>query len=209
MRDGVIVAVGDVRDECDARTEVLDARGNALVPGLVDSHLHPFWGAELARGVDLGGLRTQGGRARGAGRGEAAARLAVRLGAGLRRGADGAGDRRGRARRRRVRAALGPAHRARVAARAASSPRSPARTPFADGSEVVCVDGVPTGELREPGAQDLVLRAAPGCAGPSCARATSHQLRAAERARADRRARDGRRARHARPAARPRGAPAS
>ena len=32
---------------------------------------------------------------------------------------------------------------------------------FADGSEVVCVDGVPTGELREPAAQDLVLRAAP------------------------------------------------
>src|SRR3954453_15615836 len=58
---GTIVAVGDeapVRDVCDATTEVLDARGNALIPGLVDSHLHPFWGAELARGTDLSGCRT-------------------------------------------------------------------------------------------------------------------------------------------------------
>src|SRR6185295_2364314 len=38
---------------------------------------------------------------------------------------------------------------------------------FADGSsEVVCVDGVPTGELRENGAQELVLRAAPGLRWP-------------------------------------------
>ena len=46
-------------DECDARTEVIDARGAALIPGLTDSHLHPFWGAELARGVDLSRERTQ------------------------------------------------------------------------------------------------------------------------------------------------------
>src|ERR1700754_4257851 len=59
VKDGVIVGVGDIQDHCDARTEVLDARGNALVPGLVDSHVHPFWGAELARGVDLGGLQTR------------------------------------------------------------------------------------------------------------------------------------------------------
>ena len=32
---------------------------------------------------------------------------------------------------------------------------------FPDASEVVCVDGVPTGELHEPGAQELILRAAP------------------------------------------------
>ena len=35
---------------------------------------------------------------------------------------------------------------------------------FPTAREVVCVDGVPTGELRETGAQELVLRAAPGAA---------------------------------------------
>src|SRR5688572_18281669 len=60
VRDGVIVAVGgDVRQHCDARTEVIDARGAALVPGLVDSHIHPFWGAELTRGLDLSHVRTK------------------------------------------------------------------------------------------------------------------------------------------------------
>ncbi|MDA0179152.1 amidohydrolase [Solirubrobacter phytolaccae] len=56
VRGGTIVAVGDeVRAACDARTEVIDARGAALIPGLVDSHIHPFWGAEVTRGVDLRG----------------------------------------------------------------------------------------------------------------------------------------------------------
>src|SRR3954463_13027588 len=62
MRRGVIVAVGDdaaVRAHCDARSEVIHAHGQALVPGLVDAHLHPFWGAELARGTDLSHCRTR------------------------------------------------------------------------------------------------------------------------------------------------------
>src|SRR5690242_19622467 len=60
VRAGTIVAVGeDVSDETDARTDVIDANGAALIPGLVDSHLHPYWGAELARGVDLGAARTK------------------------------------------------------------------------------------------------------------------------------------------------------
>ena len=60
VRAGTIIAVGDdVSDEYDARTEVIDARGAALIPGLTDSHLHPFWGAELARGVDLSRERSK------------------------------------------------------------------------------------------------------------------------------------------------------
>src|SRR3954467_14568697 len=60
IQDGTIVAVGDeVRDACDARTEVIDAHGAAVIPGLTDSHLHPFWGAELARGIDLSHERTK------------------------------------------------------------------------------------------------------------------------------------------------------
>ena len=90
VRGGIIVAVGgdaEVREHCDARTEVLHAGGRALVPGLVDAHLHPFWGAELARGADLSACRTAGpgacrARRRGA---HPAGGLGVRLRARLRR----------------------------------------------------------------------------------------------------------------------------
>ena len=58
---GLIVAVGDdaeVRAHAGAGTEVVDGRGMALVPGLVDSHIHPFHGTDGTRGADLQGLRT-------------------------------------------------------------------------------------------------------------------------------------------------------
>ena len=47
ITDGEIVAVGsdaEVREACDASTEVVDGAGMAIVPGLVDSHQHPFRG---------------------------------------------------------------------------------------------------------------------------------------------------------------------
>lgn len=56
IKDGVIVAVGDdatVRAACDATTEIIDGAGMHMVPGLTDSHFHPFWGSEATRGVDL------------------------------------------------------------------------------------------------------------------------------------------------------------
>ncbi|MER1997692.1 MAG: amidohydrolase [Arthrobacter sp.] len=43
-------------------TRVIDAGGAALVPGLIDSHMHPIWGIELTRGVDLYGLDFEGVR---------------------------------------------------------------------------------------------------------------------------------------------------
>jgi predicted amidohydrolase YtcJ len=53
-RDGLIVAVGDdVRAHIGPRTRVIDGAGLAVVPGLTDSHIHPFWGTRLTRGVDL------------------------------------------------------------------------------------------------------------------------------------------------------------
>src|SRR5207249_1039474 len=58
VREGMVVAVGEgaeVRAACDGATEVVDARGAALVPGLVDSHAHPFMGAMETRGADLAG----------------------------------------------------------------------------------------------------------------------------------------------------------
>ena len=55
-RDGVLVAVGgedDVRPLIGAGTQVIDGRGLAVLPGLVDSHIHPFHGTVQTRGVDL------------------------------------------------------------------------------------------------------------------------------------------------------------
>ena len=57
VRDGTIIAVGDdarVRAACDARTELVDGRGLAIVPGLVDTHIHPFWGAEARSSPEHG-----------------------------------------------------------------------------------------------------------------------------------------------------------
>ncbi len=53
-RDGVLIAVGDdVREHIGPATRVIDGAGLAVVPGLTDSHIHPFWGTRLTRGVDL------------------------------------------------------------------------------------------------------------------------------------------------------------
>jgi len=55
-RDGALVAVGDdedVRPFVGAGTQVIDGRGLAVMPGLVDSHIHPFHGTLQTRGVDL------------------------------------------------------------------------------------------------------------------------------------------------------------
>jgi predicted amidohydrolase YtcJ len=43
----------EVREHCDHRTQVVDGKGElAIVPGLVDAHIHPFH-AEQTRGADL------------------------------------------------------------------------------------------------------------------------------------------------------------
>ena len=57
-RGGTIIAVGsdaEVRAACDGATEVLDLGGTAVVPGLTDSHIHPFLGSDGALGADLTG----------------------------------------------------------------------------------------------------------------------------------------------------------
>jgi predicted amidohydrolase YtcJ len=61
IQDGLIVAVGDdgdIREMCGPQTEVVDGRGMAVVPGLTDSHQHPFMGAMDTRGADLAGAET-------------------------------------------------------------------------------------------------------------------------------------------------------
>ena len=51
-----IISIGDdavVREAIDAKTEVVDAHGAAVTPGIVDGHQHLFSGAEFAQGLDL------------------------------------------------------------------------------------------------------------------------------------------------------------
>jgi predicted amidohydrolase YtcJ len=164
LRHGTIVAVGgeaEVRAHCDGRTEVLHAGGQALIPGLVDSHLHPFWGAELARGTDLSQCRTAG---------EVLAALAASLPhrgwlfawgldydaapsvAEITAAVDGAA----------AFVRLSDLHTALATPRALELAQIDGPRAFKDHSEIVCDEhGVPTGELRETSAQELVLRAAP------------------------------------------------
>ena len=55
-RDGELIAVGaddEIRAVCGASTERVDGRGRTVLPGLTDSHIHPFWGTLATRGVDL------------------------------------------------------------------------------------------------------------------------------------------------------------
>ena len=128
-----------MRAHCDARTEVIDARGAALVPGLVDSHMHPFWGAELARGVDLSRVRDRRTRCSRRWPRERPQRgWLFAWGLDYDAAPTPAEIARGGRRRRGVRAAVRPAHRAGHAARARAGAGRPGRVDFPDGSEVVC-----------------------------------------------------------------------
>ncbi|OBJ37532.1 hypothetical protein A5630_04350 [Mycolicibacterium mucogenicum] len=56
LRDGIILGVGDeaeMRPLIGPDTAVIDRPGLAVVPGLVDSHTHQIWAADLSVGVDL------------------------------------------------------------------------------------------------------------------------------------------------------------
>ena len=54
-RDGVMIAVGTTRRKPHVGPARMWSTGAAMavVPGLIDSHIHPFWGTIQTRGVDL------------------------------------------------------------------------------------------------------------------------------------------------------------
>ncbi|HEY7076927.1 MAG TPA: amidohydrolase [Solirubrobacteraceae bacterium] len=56
---GTIAAVGDDAEiRAAGAQEIIDLQGAAVIPGITDSHLHPFMGALEARGADLMDART-------------------------------------------------------------------------------------------------------------------------------------------------------
>jgi predicted amidohydrolase YtcJ len=170
VADGTIVAVGDLdamRDLRGASTELVDLAGAALVPGLVDSHLHPFLGTQEARGADLTGLRRlddvlaalrEERRRCDEGAWVHGFALAYEAFDGVGIDADVIEDA--------VQGAPTLLHffdfHTALASRAALAAAGVegART-FAEEAEVVCRDGVPTGELRESAAIGLVAEAVP------------------------------------------------
>ncbi|GAB3559450.1 amidohydrolase [Spelaeicoccus albus] len=167
---GRIAAIGtetEARRAVSPGADVIDAAGATLTPGLIDSHAHPTWGADLTVGVDLGGLDRAGALA--ALRAEAG-RLpddAWVRGWNLDYKVFGAAPVSGSVLEEAVSGRptallfydLHTAVGTRAAMRAAGL--TGARE-FADTSQVVVdCDGAPTGELREPPAYNLLLDAAP------------------------------------------------
>jgi enamidase len=59
VKDGRISAVGREKDlDCEGATGIIDANGTALVPGLIDSHVHPVVGDWTPRQNQLGWIES-------------------------------------------------------------------------------------------------------------------------------------------------------
>jgi predicted amidohydrolase YtcJ len=167
---GRIAAVGsdaEVRALCGAGTELIELDGAAVVPGLIDSHMHPFKGAVGARGADLldahtlddvlDGLRAERRKCQP---GEWVLGWGLDYNVFEQTGVSSAvideavGGAPAAVTFMDFHTVLASTHALELAG--VDGPRS-----FAEHAEVVCVDGRPTGELRESGAMDLVRSAVP------------------------------------------------
>ncbi|MGV8881682.1 MAG: amidohydrolase [Rhodoglobus sp.] len=61
IADGVVVAIGSrtaLQANIGDDTRVIELPGAIILPGFVDSHIHPVFGIDMTRGVDLGRCRT-------------------------------------------------------------------------------------------------------------------------------------------------------
>ncbi|HVP01453.1 MAG TPA: amidohydrolase [Solirubrobacteraceae bacterium] len=185
-RDGVVTAVGgdaEIRELTGPGTEVIDLGGAAVVPGVVDSHLHPFLGAEGARGADLMGATTlEEVRRRVASERARCAPGEWVLGYGLDYNAFTESGTSGTL----IEDAAGGApalltyvdfHTALATPRALELAGVTGPRTFEEHAEIVCIDGVPTGELREGAAVELVRRAIPALTAEQRYRLYADQLR--------------------------------
>jgi predicted amidohydrolase YtcJ len=170
IADGAITAVGsdaEILALAGAHTERVDLAGAAVVPGLTDSHTHALPNSNNARGIDLLDARTlEEIRAAVAAERARCEPGAWILGWGLdynafaHTGIDGALI---------EEAAAGvPAllrfmdfHTALATPRALELAGVDGPRQFQSNAEIVCIDGLPTGELRESAAIRLVQAAAP------------------------------------------------
>ena len=60
VKDSKFIAVGnneDVLDMAGDSTRVIDANGNTVVPGFIDSHTHLSSGVKIVTGINLSGIR--------------------------------------------------------------------------------------------------------------------------------------------------------
>lgn len=60
IKDGKFIAVGSpdyIRLLKSEKTQVIDAKGNTVIPGLIDAHTHLLVGTDLMNGVDLFGVK--------------------------------------------------------------------------------------------------------------------------------------------------------
>ncbi|MHB8867611.1 MAG: amidohydrolase [Thermoleophilia bacterium] len=168
--DGMVGAVGtdaEVRRLCSAGTEIVEGGGAALVPGLVDTHQHALSAPQFARGADLTSIHTLDGLLAELGRArDSAGDGAWVLGWGLNYSVFQGGrlsnsmiDDAVQGQPCLLRSFDGHTGLATRAALELAGVNRPIE--FGDGSRIVCVDGVPTGELNEISAIALVADVVP------------------------------------------------
>lgn len=170
VRGGSIIAVGEdaeIRTYCDGATEIIDGRGLAIVPGLIDSHQHALSASGFARGLDVRQVKSPDELR------DALAAESARLEPGqwlfawgLEYNALTGGPFSNEAIEAAVQGRptvirIMDAHTAIASKAALKAAGVTAPVRFDDGAEVVCRDGVPTGVLKEPNAIDLVAGAGP------------------------------------------------
>ncbi len=170
IADGLIVAVGsdaEIRELSGPSTELIDLNGACATPGLVDSHTHVFGGVFSTRGATLYGLerledvlaalRAEAARCRSgewvlgwgldydvftdSGISASVIDEAVGGAPAMLRFRDG--------------------HTMLASTRGLEAAGIDGPREFKEHAEIVCIDGVPTGELREDGAMDLIRAVVP------------------------------------------------